>query len=323
MQHTLALESHSVALDLYALLRDLDPARWRDELEQAIRERVNLLVSKLYALAEHTSVPESLASLQDRLAELADMIRERIPGVDLPSAQLKARWMAFRQELQPAYEALAGALRAYAIHVPSLRPTNYVRNVFHVGSGLIALFLLEVVLPEAALVWVTAALAAAAWSMEAGRRWSPAVNRVLMVVFGKVAHPHESHRVNSSTWYTTALLLLTLTASVQSAAIAVTVLAFADPAAAIIGRRFGRTKLVNGRSLEGTATFMAMGTLAACAVTSAFHPELGVAGTLAVSITGAVFGGVAELFSRRVDDNLSIPLSVALGAGLAALVMGA
>ena len=34
------------------------------------------------------------------------------------------------------------------------------------------------------------------------------------------------------------------------------------------------------------------------------------------------FGGIAELFSRRVDDNLSIPWGAAAAAGVAALLFG-
>jgi dolichol kinase len=39
-------------------------------------------------------------------------------------------------------------------------------------------------------------------------------------------------------------------------------------------------------------------------------------------VVGALAGAIAEQVSRTLDDNLSIPLSVAAGAGLLAFLIG-
>ena len=84
-------------------------------------------------------------------------------------------------------------------------------------------------------------------------------------------------------------------------------------AAAIIGRRYGRIKLVNGRTLEGTLTFVAVGTLVATPwLALVWGMDSGLA--LKLAFFGALAGGIAELFSRRVDDNLSIPVATAVAA---------
>jgi dolichol kinase len=140
-------------------------------------------------------------------------------------------------------------------------------------------------------------------------------------IFSKVAHPHEAVHVNSATWYVNALFVLALTCPPAVSAMAVVILGFADPAAALIGRRFGRLRLVNGRSLEGSATFWVVGTLAAWAVLSIFHREIPMGAALWMSVAGALFGALAELFSRRIDDNLSIPLASAAGASLMTLLL--
>ena len=57
-------------------------------------------------------------------------------------------------------------------------------------------------------------------------------------------------------------------------------------------------------------------TLVALALLRAFHPELGLGATLAISAAGAGFGALAELFSLRIDDNLSVPVAAAAGAAL-------
>jgi dolichol kinase len=95
-------------------------------------------------------------------------------------------------------------------------------------------------------------------------------------------------------------------------------LAFADPMAAIIGRRFGRIRLVNGRSLEGSLTFIVTGFVAAITVLAIYYPEVSWGAKAALALGGAIPSAVAELVSRRIDDNLSIPLSA--GAGALAMV---
>ena len=206
------------------------------------------------------------------------------------------------------------------------RPTNYVRNVFHIGWGLIGVALiLGLSTTPWVLVVIALGFAGAGWTMELSRRRSPALNARLMRVFGRVAHPHEAHEVNSSTWYATALALLTLTLEPTVMVIGVLVLAFGDPAAAVVGRRFGRVQLVNGRTVEGSLTFAVVGALVTFAALSLAGGnllpsfDLGIRVTMAV--TAGLLGAVAELVSRRVDDNFSIPLTSALAAWVVLLVM--
>ena len=126
--------------------------------------------------------------------------------------------------------------------------------------------------------------------------------------------------MNSATWYTTALCILALLQNPMVGSMAVIILGFADPAAGLIGRRWGKHKLINGRSVEGTATFAIVGFAAAMAVMALFYPAVSLSHAAAISAAGAVVGAIVELLSRRIDDNLSIPVSVAL-AGLATVSM--
>ncbi|MRG95371.1 diacylglycerol/polyprenol kinase family protein [Polyangium spumosum] len=196
------------------------------------------------------------------------------------------------------------------------RPENLSRSLFHVASALLALFMLRMVPSRGWLIAVSASLCAWAWSCEIARRLSPAVNEWLMRLFSKVAHPQERHRVNSSTWYLTALLGLSIFAPLQAAELGVVVLGLADPAAGFIGRRIGRTKILANRSLEGTLGFFAVGTLAAVATLAVFH-GLPLPAMLLIASAGAAAGAVAELVSSRLDDNFTIPVTVAVAASIA------
>lgn len=191
----------------------------------------------------------------------------------------------------------------------------------HVLSALVALAMVELVLSPTSMIVVATVFAVSAWSMEIGRRVSPRINTFLMWVFGAVAHPHEKERVNSATWYATALFGLSLTASPLACSLALVVLGLGDPAAGIVGRKFGRTRLAANRTLEGSLAFVLAGGLGGLAILRAFHPEVGIAGALALAAGAALAGAVSEVVARRLDDNLVIPLAAAAGASLVALAI--
>jgi dolichol kinase len=208
---------------------------------------------------------------------------------------------------------LADANSVPAELLSAARPENATRSLFHVGSAVLALLMLRLLPSRSWLVCASGLLALTAWSLETARRISPAVNVQLMRLFSRIAHPQEAVRVNSSTWYLTALVGLALFAPLRSAELGVVVLGLADPAAGFIGRRLGRTKLRANRSLEGTLGFFAVGTLAALALLAVFH-TMPVPSMLLVAAVSAAAGAIAELVSGRLDDNFTIPVSVAVAA---------
>jgi dolichol kinase len=315
MTDALTLESQKLAADLYQLLRALDPARWQDELEEALRQRLGAIRAQVAGLLERLD-NERFAALRAPLLDLAVVLEDAAP-----TERVREAWNEFRLAALPVYEELAAGLKNLDIHVPSLRPTNYARNVLHAGSGVSVMLLILHLLTPASMLTIAAMAAVGAWSLELSRRWVPAVNAFCMWVLGRFAHPHEVWRVNSSTWYLTAILGLALTGDLMLAAMGVGILGLADPAAAIIGRRFGRTSLINGRSLEGTLAFVLVGTLVGLGVLSVYFPEYGGPAVVWIALAAAVPAALAELLSRRVDDNLSIPLSAAAGAWMALQLM--
>jgi dolichol kinase len=196
------------------------------------------------------------------------------------------------------------------------RPANYARSAFHVLSAVVGLLLAEYC-PWWVVVAVPVTLASVCWFLEFMRRQSERWNEVLMHFFAPVAHPHERVHVNSSTWYATALSLLSLTGSPIAFASGVMTLGVGDPAAALIGRKFGRIKLVNNRTLEGTLTFAVVAFATVLAVLAIWHGEMSTSRTLAVSAAASIVGALTELFSRRVDDNFSIPVVAGAAAWVA------
>ncbi|MCC6557397.1 MAG: hypothetical protein IT372_30980 [Polyangiaceae bacterium] len=217
---------------------------------------------------------------------------------------------------KPALELSALPFDGILAPQSAARPANATRSLFHLASGAFALALLRLLPSRPWLIAASAAFAGTAWTLETLRRYSPALNDRLMRIFRPIAHAHERHRVNSSTWYMTALVVLAAVAPRPAAEIGVIVLAIADPAAGFIGRRYGRIRLRARRSLEGTLAFFAAGALAALAQLTAFH-SFAMSSMLAIGLAGAAAGALAELFSTRLDDNFTIPLASAAAAAAA------
>lgn len=324
MVQSFPLASTQVLFEIHSLLRDIDPSRWRDEVESAMRARLSRIQDGMAQLA--ASIKDERASaVRAKFDEMAQLLRECAPQRRIPDgASIRAEWLAFRARVAPAYEALAISLRAQAIDVPSLRPTNYSRTLFHVASATLSVVLLELVLPLRSLPWVTGAFAAACWTLEITRRRSAWWNDQLMefAFFKRIAHPRERHQVNSSTWYATALFILALTQAPPIAVVALGVLGLADPAAALVGRRWGRTRIAQNRSLQGSLAFFFTGAVASWAALLAFHPGTGLGSSLVIAAGASLAGATAELLSTKLDDNFTVPLASAVGAWLSGLAVG-
>lgn len=305
-----AVQIRAWARDLHGLLREVDPSRWRDARAAEARAWLERLAERGRALTrEAEGRPDRL---RQQVAELVALLESHVPATQASRAQVRASWAALRARAVPAYEALAAALRERALPVPSLRPTNLARSGFHAVSGLLALVLLELVLSPTGAILAASAFAATAWCLELGRRRWPGLNDWLLSLFRLVAHPHERAQINSGTWFATATAALAWLASEPVAVVAVSVLAVGDPTAAFVGRRWGRTQLRQGRSLEGSLAFVLAGALVAAGALALFHPELSLLSVVLFALAGALAGALAELFLSWPDDNLTIPLAAAL-----------
>ncbi len=86
----------------------------------------------------------------------------------------------------------------------------------------------------------------------------------------------------------------------EIAAIGLAVLAFLDSTTTIAGTRFGKTRIYNQKSLEGTVTGIAVTTIA---LSPLVPPP--------VALVTSVVAGLAELVSP-IDDNLVIPVAACL-----------
>ncbi len=306
----LALPSHSqdVVLQLYDLLYIIDPARLKLQEEPRVRAKLASVRDGLAEIAVHC---EPLPHLADAFHDTVQILRDDTPTLPTTGPGTRRAWSRFRKRLMQSYTELSKHLAMEDVQVPHIRATNWGRSIFHVCTAIVATsILLGLQNHKDWLVWITVGLNATTWTLEALRKLVPGLNKVLMTFFKPIAHPHEHHKINSATWYGLALLILALSRHTPSSMMGLVVLGLADPMAGIVGRRYGQTKLVNNRSLEGTLTFFGVGLFIAVFMVQVlgFIPGWK---AWPVAAVGAAAGALAELYSKRLDDNLTIPLAVA------------
>lgn len=95
-------------------------------------------------------------------------------------------------------------------------------------------------------------------------------------------------------------------------------LAFADPAAALVGTRFGQRRFerwAHGRTLEGSLAFLAIAGAASACVAAAIP---GGPSPIRIGVGCGLVGAVAEAVSPSGYDNVAVPILVAAAYGLLA-----
>jgi dolichol kinase len=142
-----------------------------------------------------------------------------------------------------------------------------------------------------------AALAGLALVLEVARHTIPSVRRAVGNLAHAVFRPDEESGISGATVLAFGYLATWGLFDARSAAAAIVVGGLADPAAALVGRRWGRQ---GGKSMEGSA---------ACAGTAA--ATLLVCGySAAPALLGGVVAAVAERAPWRGADNVLVPLAV-------------
>lgn len=129
--------------------------------------------------------------------------------------------------------------------------------------------------------------------------------------FGGMLREHEikkSYVLNGASWVLISASICILLFPKVITITAFTILILSDLAAALYGRRFGKTPFLD-KSLEGSSAFVVTACIVIIAVGIYFTAPLSF---YLVAIPSAIIGAIVEAASKRlkVDDNLSIPLSI-------------
>jgi len=311
----------AVALDVHRFVSHVQRPRLANSAwARNARARCRELSERLAAMRDTTvRRRKAAAEALDRMAESLRAYRAALAG-----SPTVARLKEFSRRLAEDYEDLRAELREFqrqdgtkAVRLPHVKPVTWARSAFHATMGLTGLVLYHLVLTRGQAVAIMAGLSGLAIALEVTRRFSRRWNAFLMErVFGPVSRPWERHRTNSATWYAFGVTLLAVAMPKTAAEVGLVALALGDPAASLVGRRWGARKLWRDKSFAGTAAFVAVTLSATAALLSLVAPGLPIASRLFLPALVATVGAAAELFSEGLDDNFTIPV---LCAGVAAL----
>ena len=173
------------------------------------------------------------------------------------------------------------------------------RRVFHLVGGSCVAWIVYTLSPQAASArWLFGSALTVAFAADLLRLRSEALNRLFFRTFSALLCPREVGRL-SLTWFLLGVFLLLWFPGDTLAVPSILVLTFADPAAGVVGRLWGRHPVGKG-TLEGAAAFF----ITAVAV---LVPFVGVWAALPVAAVVAA----AEVLPGRLDDNLVIPVATA------------
>ncbi len=127
--------------------------------------------------------------------------------------------------------------------------------------------------------------------------------------FGWLLRRHESdrakRRLNGATYVLIAATICILIFPKLVAVTSIAVLIISDITSALVGRRYGKHRFL-GKTLEGSAAFFL-----SAVVVIALTPKIEyTSGEYIVGILSAAAGTVVEALPVRLDDNITVPLSV-------------
>ena len=302
--------------DLRLVVMQLDVPRIKPQLVQKLNDRLASLRRRAEEIRQNLPVSQN---------EKFQLVSDALDGFrDTLNHEIDRRWDpklvgALKRTLAERYEHILHSIRntpdfrRLGLSLPTLRPTNYARNLYHVANGLLGVALYEWVFSgQSQTAWCLVAMLIFYVALDQARRYSPRFNRILFdSVFGAITRPRERYETPSGIWYVVGLLGAVLLASQTHAQVAVIALAVGDPAASIVGKRWGRWKLYKDRSVIGTSAFIGT-TVIVATLFMVFVKGLAPTTALQIALIAGIAGAAIELTSTdRLDDNLLIPIGVA------------
>lgn len=177
---------------------------------------------------------------------------------------------------------------------------NVARKIWHSLGIIIPVVYWSGWLDRAPLLWIVGITLIVLAVVEALRFTLRPVQRAFTFVFGLLLRDEEIKGPHSSLYFLSGIFVCVLLFPKELACVALVYLAVGDTAAEVVGRRFGRVKLLGPKTLEGTA---------ACFVSSA------VVGLFLlpwpIALVGAAAATLFELVGTGNVDNATIPVGAA------------
>ena len=175
------------------------------------------------------------------------------------------------------------------------------RKLIHISSSSIAI-LLWYLGKDVFLPWILSATILFPL-LDYLRKDVPLLKNIYFTLFGIVSRPNEHQALSGASWVFMGAGATIFLFNEKVAIIALLVMSLSDSAAAIVGIRYGSTKLFN-KSLEGAIAFF---------ITTNVIIYFASSASLLFILFTSICIAIIELFSTpKLNDNILIPVATAL-----------
>lgn len=194
------------------------------------------------------------------------------------------------------------------------------RKIWH-AVGVMVIFLLYQYLPDKLALLILGFTWVFALGLDIVRLRNRKVNDIVLAAFHPVMRDSEIHRFAGTTYLLTGALIVLIFFPRPIVNLAFLFLAFADPIASYFGIRFGKDRIFEGKSIQGTLAAVVVCTIISLIYLYSFNILLD--RLLLVSLLGGIIGGLAELIQiGKLDDNLTLPVFSATGLTIVFYLFG-
>ena len=203
----------------------------------------------------------------------------------------------FRLEDVLLLAVIAEAVFLFSLYVSKFVARNIFRKFVHIAGVIIFIYFLLLELERLPLTVISFSI----FVLSAVAHYKPRI-------FPKSIKNLAEEGIMNILQFWIAVLILLLFMPYRF--IIISLLAFlGDTAAYFVGTKFGRTR-VNGKTLEGSSAFFIVAFLLIFIFTN----------NLLLSLTAAIVAAIVELFTKKIDDNFTVPVVVAVFAYAVSLV---
>jgi dolichol kinase len=174
------------------------------------------------------------------------------------------------------------------------------RKLIHFGSGIIPILVIfygrESILPILSVLTILFVLID---FFKSKIIW---IKILYLYFFKTIVRENEFENLTGASWVLLGNLFVLLLFPENIAIFSMFILCISDSLAAIIGKYSGNTKIFN-KSLQGSISFIISGLFV-----STFFPNI----ALSIRVFAIISATGIELFPSQINDNISIPITIAL-----------